>query len=145
MVDSEDLLEELLYETEVCTLATASSDGDPQAATVRFVADDEYTIYINTATTYRKYDNLVENPRAAIVVTQLTHDLQLEGDVTELKGDQADRARELYIDKYGRSKYLSAPESTYFRVDPDWIRLLVDPDFPPTYEMIRGEGPTGPH
>ena len=39
----------LLRETETCTLATVTPEGTPEAATVRFVADDEYTIYLTSS------------------------------------------------------------------------------------------------
>jgi uncharacterized pyridoxamine 5'-phosphate oxidase family protein len=139
---AEAIASELLTEAEACTLATASSGGQPEAATVRFVCDEEYTIYVNTATTYRKYHNLIENPRVALVVTNYTNDIQIEGEAREITGRDVEHAEELYIQKYGRSKYLTDPNSTFFEIDTTWMRVLVDSHHPPDYETIIGDTDT---
>lgn len=77
-----DLALALLRETDTCTLATAAPDGVPEAATVRFVTDDDHSVYVNTATDYRKYENVQANPRVAVVVTGHGEPLQLEGVAT---------------------------------------------------------------
>ncbi|MES3517166.1 MAG: pyridoxamine 5'-phosphate oxidase family protein [Natronomonas sp.] len=135
----------LLEETEVCTLATASRDGRPEAATVRFVCDETLTLYVNSGSTYRKYRNIEENPRVAVVVDGRKKNLQLEGTATEIDGDAAERAKQRYVEKYGRSQYLTNDESVMFEIEPEWARLLVDGNFPPAYEMVIGEGDTDPH
>lgn len=135
----------VLDETETCTLATATPDGRPEAATVRFVADDDYTVSINTATTYRKYENLTANPRVAVVVDGDGANVQLEGAATELDGDDEAAVHEQYIEKYGPSDYLTDEYSTCFAIEPDWARLLYDGQFPPDYAMLVGEGETTLH
>lgn len=135
----------LLRETESCTLATASSGGVPEAATIRFVADDDYTIYFNTSSTYRKYDNLTATPRVAVVVDGAAGNLQLEGRARELDGDEDDAAVDRYVEKYGHSPYLTHDHSTRFAVETDWARLLLDGSFPPEHAMILGEGETDLH
>jgi uncharacterized protein YhbP (UPF0306 family) len=136
---------EVLRATETCTLATASPDGTPEAATVRFVADDEFNVYINTATNYRKYANMTENPRVAVVVDGDARNLQLEGCATELCGEDAESFRAQYVDKYGPSEYLTHETSTCFAIETDWVRLLVDGTFPPEHAMVVGDGRTDLH
>jgi PPOX class probable F420-dependent enzyme len=133
---------ELLETTETCTLATATPDGRPEAATVRFVADDGLDVYFNTATSHRKYENVRANPRVAVVVDGERRNLQLEGEATELDGAAEAAFHDRYHEKYGPSDYLTNDRSTCFRVEPDWARLLVDGSFPPEYAMVVGEGPT---
>jgi nitroimidazol reductase NimA-like FMN-containing flavoprotein (pyridoxamine 5'-phosphate oxidase superfamily) len=148
VTDDRDVREqatELLRGTATCTLATATVDGGPEAATVRFVADDEFNVYINTATTYRKYANMAENPRVAVVVNGDTGNLQLEGCAAELQGSDAEMFRAQYVEKYGPSKYLTHETSTCFAITTDWVRLLVDGTFPPEHAMVVGEGHTDPH
>lgn len=142
---ADELAMALLTNTETCTLATASTDGVPEAATVRFVADEAYNVYINTATTYRKYENMTTNPRVAVVVDGHDENLQLEGVATELTGDDAAFVRERYTSKYGHSEYLTHDDSTQFEIETDWARLLVDGSFPPEYAMLLGDGETDPH
>lgn len=136
---------DLLDDIEACTLATATPDGRPEAATVRFVADDALDVYLNTGTTYRKYENLTANPRVAVVVDGERRNLQLEGEATELDGAAEAAVHERYREKYGPSDYLTNDESTCFRVETDWARLLVDGSFPPEYAMVVGDGPTAYH
>ena len=135
----------LLQETETCTLATASAGGVPEAATIRFVADSDYNLYFNTSTTYRKYDNLDDNSRVAVVVDGSTGNLQLEGETRELDGAEDTVAVDRYVEKYGHSQYLTHDHSTRFAVETDWARLLLDGSFPPNHAMIFGDGETDLH
>ena len=134
-----------LEDTETCTLATASSGAVPEAATVRFVSDDNLNIYVNSGSTYRKYQNIKQNPNVAIVVNSPPHNIQLDGKATEVHGEEAEYIKQKYIDKYGDSQYLTNDESVFFEIKTDWARLLVDGSYPPEYEMIIGEGDTDPH
>ncbi|MEZ3118113.1 pyridoxamine 5'-phosphate oxidase family protein [Halobaculum sp. MBLA0147] len=134
-----------ILETErTCTLATASADAVPEAATVRFVATDKLNIYITTERPYQKYANLTENPRVAVVVDG-EYNLQLEGTATELVGEDAAIVAREYTDKYGPSEYLNNDESVFFEITTHWARLLVDTEFPPSYEVVLGDGRADPH
>lgn len=135
----------LLSAQDTCTLATATPDATPEAATVRFVADDDLDVYVTTGSTYRKYRNMARNPEVAVVVDGDRYNLQLEGTATEVAGETAAFVRQRYIEKYGRSQYLTNDDSVFFEIATDWGRLLVDGSFPPTYEMVLGEGETAPH
>ena len=134
----------LLRTERTCTLATASAEAVPEAATVRFVTDDDLNVHVTTESPYRKYENVTENPRVAVVVDG-DDNLQLEGVAREVFGAAADRIRERYVDKYGHSAYLDNDESVFFEIETHWARLLVDGSFPPTHEMVLGEGETDPH
>ncbi|MXR52427.1 pyridoxamine 5'-phosphate oxidase family protein [Halovenus sp. WSH3] len=134
----------LLEETRTCTLATASPDGVPEAATVRFVSDDDLDLYVTTESMYRKCDNMRANPAVAVVVDGTQGNLQLSGTATEIGGRAVDEFERRYLDKYGPSPYLTDEESVFFRIETDWGRLLVDGTYPPTYEMILGDGQTDP-
>lgn len=143
--DIKNKAQELLKKEEVCTLATASKEAIPEAATVRYMSDDEFNIYINSGSTYRKYQNMKENPRVAVVVNGERKNIQLEGEAKEIPKEDADYIFQMYKDKYGRSKYLTNDESVFFKIETDWVRILVDGSYPPEYEMIIGDGDTDPH
>ena len=49
-------------------VATASRSGEPQASTVFYAIDDDFTFNFTTDTKSRKLKNLKENPHVAIVV-----------------------------------------------------------------------------
>jgi nitroimidazol reductase NimA-like FMN-containing flavoprotein (pyridoxamine 5'-phosphate oxidase superfamily) len=140
-----ELARALLRDAETCTLATASPAGVPEAATVRFVHDDEFTIGINTIESYRKYEHLTANPRVAVVVDGADENLQLEGAARELDGEAAATVRERYAAKYGESEYLTHEDSVQFAIEPDWARLLVGGGYPPEYAMVLGDGETDLH
>jgi Pyridoxamine 5''-phosphate oxidase. len=135
----------MLDNQETCTLATASADGVPEAATVRYVYDDDLNVYINTGSTYRKYQNMKENSNVAIVVNSPPQNLQLEGQAREVHDEIIEFIKTKYVDKYGRSKYLTNDESVFFEINTDWARLLVDGTFPPEHEMVIGDGDVDPH
>lgn len=134
----------LLTETETCTLATVSPRGTPEAATVRYVSDQDLNLSITTQLTYRKYENMTENTRVALVVEGAAGNLQLEGRATEIKGDAIDSVCSRHIDKYGDTEYLSNDRSVFFEIETDWARLLVDGQFPPSYELVLGDDDAEP-
>ena len=135
---------EVLSAADTCTLATASPDGRPEAATVRFVASDALDVYVTTQSTYRKYRNMVSNERVAIVVDGASN-LQLEGAAREVDGDRAAWVERQYESKYGPSRYLTNEDSVFFRIETDWARLLVDGSYPPAFELVLGEDGSDPH
>jgi Pyridoxamine 5''-phosphate oxidase. len=134
-----------LSEAQTCTLATASQDGVPEAATIRFVSDQNLDMYITTESMYRKYENMTVNPRVALVVDGSQYNLQLEGVATEAHGETAEFIKQKYTEKYGSSKYLNNDDSVFFEIIIDWARLLVDGQFPPEFEMVIGSTDSDPH
>jgi uncharacterized pyridoxamine 5'-phosphate oxidase family protein len=136
---------EILEEQETCTLATVTEEGNPEAATVRYLHDDDLNIYINTGSTYRKYKNMKQTTSVAIVVDAEYKNLQMEGEATEVFDEKSQEVIDMYIDKYGNSGYLNNEESVFFRIDTNWARVLIDGRFPPEYNMVLGEGNVDPH
>lgn len=57
-----------LKDHKTAVVATASRSGEPQAATLFYAIDDDFTFYFITDKTSRKFKNLKENPHVAIVV-----------------------------------------------------------------------------
>lgn len=143
-VDPRATAREVLETERTCTLATASADAVPEAATVRFVADDELNLAVTTERPYQKYANLTENPRVAVVVDG-EYNLQLEGTATEVVGEDAATVAREYTEKYGPSEYLHNDESVFFEITTHWARLLVDTEFPPSYEVVIGDERADPH
>ena len=138
MADSADVLaRELLARHKHCVIATASSDGKPEAATINFAEDKDYTIYFETLTTNRKYANLCSNPRASIVVTEKPYTIQMDGTVKELADAQT--ARTHLCKKLGKEPSIfSNKDIRFFQFTPTWIRIRTKAGPPPEYVMIRG-------
>lgn len=128
---------EVVENQRTCTLATAAPDGTPEAATIRFVADEELNLSITTQLSAKKYENLTANSAVAVVIDGADN-LQLEGTAREVSGEAADRIKSAYVEKYGQSPYLTNDQSVFFEITTHWARLLVDGQYPPTYATIFG-------
>jgi len=121
------LFEDILLNSKFCTLATASLNGKPEAATIHYCVDKDYNIYFNSFPHYRKYQNIRSNPQASIVITQNLNTIQMDGDVTELTGSSTKFAKQLLLKKFPEdAKYLSDSTGLFFKFNPAWIRILVD-------------------
>ncbi|HYP74804.1 MAG TPA: pyridoxamine 5'-phosphate oxidase family protein [Polyangiaceae bacterium] len=104
--------------------ASVSGNGGPQAAVVAIAVSDELELVFDTVTSSRKYQNLVENPRIALVIgwdREVT--MQIEGIVDFPSGAELERVREVYFTKHpdGRNR-LAWPELIHARVRPTWVR-----------------------
>ena len=132
------LFEDILYKSDLCAFATSSLDGKPEVATIEYYADEKFNLYFESFPTYRKYHNIKSNPLASVVITRNQKTLQMDGEVKELDGGDAEWAKQKLIERFGRGVgYLHAPDVLFFRFTPTWIRVLVDGSYPPKYEMIR--------
>lgn len=114
---------EFIKENETCVLATVTKDGVPQAATVGYSVDGDFNFLISTNKNTRKYQNLIENNKVALVVGFLgSKTVQLEGSAKEL--DITDKRVEEHLTKLpGAVKFKIQPGQTYFLVRPIWLRF----------------------
>lgn len=93
-----------LREHHVVTLATQAADG-PWAAAVFYVSDG-FTLYFLSAPSTRHCIAIATHARVAATIQEDYADwpqirgVQLEGSACELAGEEADRARRLYGEKY---------------------------------------------
>jgi uncharacterized pyridoxamine 5'-phosphate oxidase family protein len=104
--------------------ATISPEGPPQAAVVGFAVSDALELVFDALTSTRKYKNLREDPRIALVVgwdDAIT--AQIEGVADFPTGDELERIKECYFVAYpdGRDR-LAWAGITHVRVRPTWIR-----------------------
>lgn len=109
----------------LAVLATASEDGQPEAALMGFAVTPELEIVFDTLNTYRKYPNLKTNPRVAWVIgctSEIT--VQYEGVAEELSGEELAKYKNIYFAKFpdGRERESRFPGITYFVVRPKWVR-----------------------
>ena len=59
---------EFLQRNKTAVVATASLEGQPQAATITYVIDDSFDIYFVTKKSSQKFFNISNNPNVAVVV-----------------------------------------------------------------------------
>ena len=134
---------QFLRRYKLAVQASTSSSGAPQAAVIGFAVSDALELVFDTLTSTRKYQNLRQDPRIALVIgwdDAIT--AQIEGIADFPEGPELERLQQVYFGPYpdGRDR-LAWPGITHVRVRPTWVRLsdfttdpprITEQDFPPT-------------
>ena len=109
-----------------CVLATADKNAKPEAAIVCFFIKDDFSFLFFTDPKTRKIKNLKENNRASVVISDIKKEIevQTDGKVTILKGDEFQKAKDfiLTIAPYMKSHIEKRINSVFFQLKPNWIR-----------------------
>jgi general stress protein 26 len=117
-------------------LATARSDGSPEAALMGVVATEELELIFDTVKSSRKYPNLKSNPRVAFVIgctSEIT--VQYEGIAEELEGEALAKYKKIYFAKFTDGPARECwPGIVYFAVRPRWVRYC---DYNPETRRIE--------
>ncbi len=81
-----ELIKKWLKEHKHCVLATSYEDR-PWAATVNYIVDDDFNIYISTNPDSLKFKNLLNNQTVSLVIDDQTREgtLQIQGIAEFLK------------------------------------------------------------
>ena len=126
-------IQELLKTISTMTLATANPEGNPYAAPVYFVADDEMRLYFFSETNSQHSQDIARNPRVAAAIYpecegwQDIKGLQLRGEVRLVAPSQEwDSAWARYQVKFPFVRALKtvvAKNQLYIFI-PSWIRLV---------------------
>jgi uncharacterized protein YhbP (UPF0306 family) len=125
-------LAEYLDRHHVMTLATCGPDG-PWAAAVFYVSDGATLVFLSSPTS-RHCRNLAQDPRCAATIQPDCSDwaqvkgVQLEGRVSELRGDDAVRARQHYGNKFPVVGQLAGAPATIITAlaKVRWYRLVAE-------------------
>jgi len=141
---TKERLYELLRRHRLAVLATvgeASPDlaGQPEAAVVGIAVTPDCEIVFDTVRSARKYRNLVERPRVALVIGwKQETTIQYEGVVRELAGSEDEPYREAYYAVFpeGRERTARWEGLVHFVVKPTWIRFS-DYNEPVQIEELR--------
>lgn len=138
-------LVDFLRQHRLAVEATVAPAGAPQAAVVGFAVSDALELVFDTLTTTRKYENLVREPRIALVIGwDREQTAQLEGTADVPDGDDRDRLRAVYFAAYpdGRAR-LAWPGLVHVRVRPTWVRYSDFTTTPPRIVELTGAALTG--
>lgn len=107
--------------------SSVSPLGNPQAAVVGFVVNDQLELFFDTFATSRKCHNLRANGHVALVVgwdLEEACTLQIEGQADEPASVELAEFKKLYFEKFPDGVARQAlPDITYFRVRPTWARF----------------------
>ncbi|HWB26237.1 MAG TPA: pyridoxamine 5'-phosphate oxidase family protein [Chitinophagaceae bacterium] len=109
----------------LAVIATSYPANTPEAALIGIAATPQLEIVFDTVKSSRKYQNMVQNPRVALVIgwdNETT--LQLEGVAVELSGKDDAIYREAYFAVFpaGRQRAESWPGLVHFKITPHWLR-----------------------
>ncbi|MCX6741699.1 MAG: pyridoxamine 5'-phosphate oxidase family protein [Candidatus Pacearchaeota archaeon] len=89
-----EFYKKVLKRNKYCTISTCSLKGKPESAVMNYAETKEGKIYFYCFDDFRKYPNLIENPRISIVVYNHPDYIQIDGSITCLRGDKAKKAKE---------------------------------------------------
>jgi len=120
-----DFVYNFIKQHTLAVISTSTRENPPEAALIGFAVSRELEIVFDTVKTSRKYKNLLQNPKVALVIgwdNETT--VQYEGIATELSGDEEDRYKKIYFSVYpdGRERAVTWPHIVHFKVTPKWIR-----------------------
>lgn len=114
-------------------LATVSPEGEPQAATITHLMDNDFTLYFVTKKESRKFQNITHNPRVSIVIgtdPSVPTTVQIQGRATVIPKPHhfiiAHLTKKINLTDVEWWPLLKAQkgEHEFIKVEIDWMRWL---------------------
>jgi general stress protein 26 len=128
---------EVLKRYRFGVVATVSTTGAPQAATVGIAVGDELELVFDTLTTTRKHGNLAHEPRVAVVLGEGEVTVQLEGVADEPHGAERARIQAIYYAAFPDGRDRARWEHiTWIRIRPTWARVSDYTQDPPAIAEV---------
>jgi general stress protein 26 len=124
---NEEALTAFMAERFLAVIATANTEAKPEAAFVAYVSNQRHDVVIGTSNKSRKFKNISQNKRVALVIADTEGEVQYEGDVEVLAAEEyealvnSDELPKLP----GLDKYRGDPTQMYLRIRPTWIRFIT--------------------
>ncbi|HSA84513.1 MAG TPA: pyridoxamine 5'-phosphate oxidase family protein [Patescibacteria group bacterium] len=129
-----DFMEFLHSTQQVAVLATVDQHGEPMAATVYFLVDEQFNVYFLTKTFSRKYANLEKNDHVALVIGTENNPVtaQIQGRAEKLVTPEYGEWEQKFLHAFFKNEFVAplfqlSPEKNdivIYRVKPTWIRWL---------------------
>lgn len=118
-------LSDFMQRNRLAVIATASLKGGAEAALLDIAVTPDLEVIFETTDATRKFRNLRENPRVALVIGwDNDQTLQYEGLVDEPLGREQERIVAHYFSVFPQKlSHRHWPGNHYFRVRPAWIRF----------------------
>lgn len=125
---------------KLCVMTTCTSDGKPECAVMGFAVLDDLSLVLSTDKTSRKWKNLQDNPRVALVFGWSFEELniQYEGTAERLEsGETFHQAEEIYFSAHPEAvEFKGIPETVFIKITPLWLRLSDYSVTPPRIKEI---------
>ena len=114
----------LTQQRYTATLATTSSNGQPQAAPMRYAVTDDFEIVMGTLHTSRKFANLRRNSKVAVLIWDSLFSIQIDGAFDQPSGPDLERLRDFFANENPLEARIRGgrPAHVYFRIKPVWAR-----------------------
>lgn len=121
-----NLIYQFINQHKLGVVSTINQNNKPEAALVGIAVSDQFEVVFDTIKISRKYQNILQNNKVAIVVgwdNETT--VQYEGEA-EILGDdtEAQKLKEIYFEAYpdGRERAETWPGLVHIKVKPKWLR-----------------------
>ncbi len=123
-----------LKSQKTAVVATVSSDGEPQSATVYYIMDEDFFLYFMTGRETRKFKNLSKIPRISFVVGAGPELITVQGggSVSLLEHPYSDDLimkleQNLSLKESQYWPFFKLPEGAVavFKIHPEWMRMVV--------------------
>ena len=140
MIDIKNIVYQFISQQKLAVVSTISPDNNPEAALVGIAVTENFDIIFDTVKTSRKYANLRQNPKVAVVIgwdSETT--VQYEGEAQVLENDaDSQKLREVYYNAYpdGRERTETWPNLVHIRITPKWLRYSKFDDPVVMEEMV---------
>jgi general stress protein 26 len=134
-----DLIYQFMRQQPLGIVATTNRANKPEAALVGVAVSFGLEIIFDTVKTSRKYHNILQNPKVALVIgwdNETT--VQYEGIAEVLGNDiEAENLKEVYYRAYpdGRERAETWPGLVHIKVTPQWLRYSNFNEPPVIHEM----------
>ncbi|MDY6893057.1 MAG: pyridoxamine 5'-phosphate oxidase family protein [Chloroflexota bacterium] len=132
MADLRDEILSYMGKCRVCTIATADTDGKPNASAV-FFKNNEFDIYFNTDRESEKAKNILTNPRIALVlqedgpIAQTDKEIkgiQYVGTATTVTDDTMPEVPKAVLNRHRAFNSVSTGQSVIIKVTPSRIYMI---------------------
>ena len=120
-------LRDFMAARSLCAIATVTADSRPEAAYVAYTSNENHHLIVGTSSKSRKYQNLLQNQAAAVVIADTEGEVQYEGTVEVITPEQYQAAFTAgeFPKLPGFDKYRSDPSQVYLQITPTWIRFII--------------------
>jgi PPOX class probable F420-dependent enzyme len=127
---------EFVRSARLGVVATANTEGQPQAALVELAVTGVGEVVFDTKADARKVANIARNPRIALVIGWDDGvSVQVEGYAEVLSGADRQEYGRVYLEQFPESRVL-LDEFAVVRVEPRWLRLYDAR--PESFRVIEG-------
>jgi uncharacterized protein YhbP (UPF0306 family) len=120
-------------------ISTVHEDGSVESALVAISETPDLRITIGTDKGTRKFQNILREPRVALVVTDDEEiEVQMEGRARVAAGDEHETCKARHVAKNPRTaKYANDLNQRFIVIEPAWVRFTDRRTDPSTVEELR--------